>query len=134
MINEASDELEAIDRDDRMKAEIVAVRVDLYHAAKNWGLMRDISQHLAESYPDRPQWSVQWAYALREMDKVQEAKEVALRGLELHPDCAILRFNLACYHSLLGEFPEAKKSLTRAIELDERFKPESVEDDHLAGL
>jgi hypothetical protein len=54
--------------------------------------------------------------------------------LELHPDEAILHYNLACYHSLLGEFPEAKKSLTRAIELDERFKPESVEDDDLAGL
>ena len=43
MVNEASDELEAIGWDDRMKAEVLAMRVDLYHAARNWELMRDIA-------------------------------------------------------------------------------------------
>jgi len=43
MVNEASDELEAIDWDDRMKPEVLVMRVDLYHAAKNWELMRDIA-------------------------------------------------------------------------------------------
>ena len=38
MVNEASDELEAIDWDDRMNEEVLAVRVDLYHAATNWGI------------------------------------------------------------------------------------------------
>ena len=50
MVNEASDELEAIDWDDRMKSEVLAMRVDLFHAARNWELMRDIAKHLAESY------------------------------------------------------------------------------------
>jgi len=44
MINEASDELEAINWDDRMKPEVLAVRVDLHHAAKHWKLMRDIAK------------------------------------------------------------------------------------------
>ena len=48
MVNEASDELEAIDWDDRMTPEVLAVRVDLYSAAKNWELMRDIAMHLAQ--------------------------------------------------------------------------------------
>ena len=51
MVNEASDELEAIDWDDRMKSEVLAVRVDLYLTAQNWELMGDIARHLAESYP-----------------------------------------------------------------------------------
>jgi hypothetical protein len=53
MVNEASDEREAIDWDDRMNEEVLAVRVGLYHAATNWELMRDISKHLAESYPQQ---------------------------------------------------------------------------------
>jgi hypothetical protein len=48
MVNEASDELEAIDWDDRMKPKVLAMRVDLYHAAKNWELMADIAKHMAE--------------------------------------------------------------------------------------
>jgi hypothetical protein len=62
------------------------MRVDLYHAAKNWELMRDIAKHLAEGYPDRSDNWMHWAYALREMDQIEEAKDVALRGLELYPD------------------------------------------------
>ena len=68
------------------------------------------------------------------MDKIQEAKEVALRGLELHPDCAILHYNMACYLSLLGEFPGAKEHLNRSIKLDTSFKAEAVVDEDLAGL
>ena len=134
MVNETSDELEAIDWDGRMTPEVLSVRVDLYHAAKNWDLMRDIAKHLAESLPDQSDGWVSWAFALRAQEQVKEAKEVALRGLELHPGYAILHFNLACYLSLLGEFPEAKKRLNRAIKLDERFKAESVSDEDLAGL
>jgi hypothetical protein len=48
MVNEASDELEAIHWDDRLKQEVLAVRVDLYSAAKNWDLMADVSKHLAQ--------------------------------------------------------------------------------------
>lgn len=59
---------------------------------------------------------------------------VALRGLELQPDEAILHFNLACYLSMLGEFPEAKKHLNKSIKLDKRFQEASVEDEDLAGL
>ena len=45
MVNEASDELEAIDWDDRLKPEVLAMRVDLYHAAKNWELMAGCEVH-----------------------------------------------------------------------------------------
>jgi len=75
-----------------------------------------------------------WAFALREMDKIEEAKTVALRGLEHHPDEAILHFNLACYLSLLGEFPEAKDHLNKSIKLDKRFQELSVDDPDLTGL
>jgi len=67
MVDEASDELEAIDWDDRMIPEVLAVRVDLYHAAKNWELMRDIASHLAESMPDQSDNWMHWAFALREI-------------------------------------------------------------------
>ena len=95
--------------------------------------MRDIAKHLAESYPDQSGGWMHWAFALREMDGVEQAKEVALRGLKLHPDEAILHYNLACYLSLLGEFEPAKKDLNRACVADERLKALATEDVDLAG-
>ena len=134
MVNKASDELEAIDWDEWMKPEVPSMRVDLYHAAKNWDLMRDIAMHLAESYPDQSGGWMHWAFALREMDQIEEAKDVALRGLELHPDYAILHYNLACYLSLLGQFEPAKKHLNRACVAEERFKQSATEDSDLDGF
>jgi hypothetical protein len=98
MVNEASDELEQIDWSDRLSPEVLVVRVDLYHAAKNWDLMRDVAKHLAESYPDQSNHWMHWAFALKEMDEVEEAKAVAFRGLELHPEEAVLHYNMACDH------------------------------------
>jgi hypothetical protein len=54
-IGEASDELEAIDWDDRMKPEVLATRAELYLAAKNWELMEAVSRGLAADRPDIPQ-------------------------------------------------------------------------------
>jgi len=62
---------------------------------------------------------------------VTEAKDVALKGLERHPDEAILHFNLACYLSLLEEFEPAKEHLNKACRRDDRFKALAVEDEDL---
>jgi tetratricopeptide (TPR) repeat protein len=134
MINEASDELEAIEGDDRMTEEVLAVRVDLYSAAKSWELMANVSKHLTEYYPKQSDHWIHRAFALKELDKVEDAKAVALRVLELHPDCALLQYNLACYLSLLEEFKPAKKHLNLACVTDERFKLTATEDSDLDGL
>ena len=54
--------MEAIDWDDRMTSEVLAVRVDIYLAAENWELMCDISKHLAEQYPKKSNGWMKWAY------------------------------------------------------------------------
>lgn len=53
MLNKASDESEQIDWDDRLKPEGLAVRLDLYHAAKKWELMVAMAKPLAEANPGR---------------------------------------------------------------------------------
>ena len=75
-----------------------------------------------------------WAYALRKLDRYKEAKEVALKALDLHPNDAALWFNLACYCSLLGEVQEASEHVKKAIALDKKFQEESVEDTDLDNL
>ena len=47
MLDEASDELEMIEGDDRMSAEVMRLRVDLYHQAKQWDLLLAVAKALA---------------------------------------------------------------------------------------
>ncbi|MDQ8183233.1 tetratricopeptide repeat protein [Pelagicoccus sp. SDUM812005] len=134
MLKEASEELDAIDPADRLKDSVLLLRSKLYLEAKNWEVMAAVSQQLAEQSPHSPHAWTNWAYALREMNRNEEAKKVALRGLVIHPQEPILWFNLACYCSLLGQFQDASDHLDSAIKLDKDFETESVDDPDLEGL
>lgn len=134
MLKDASAELDAIDPSERLKDEVLMMRSKLYLEAKNWEVMAAVSKQLAEQNPDAPYAWTNWAYALREMDRNDEAKTVALQGLATHPQEPILWFNLACYCSLLGQFQDASDHLDTAIKLDDTFQQEGVDDPDLQGL
>jgi len=142
MVDHASIDLREVDRGKRMNPEVQAVKVDIYLAARvdlclateKWDQVANISRHLAEKYPDQPQWWVHWANALKNMEKVKEAKEVAMRGLKMHPGLAVLHFNIACYDALLGKLRSARKRLNRAIKRNPRMQGLSLNDPDLVGL
>lgn len=134
MIKEASEELAAIDPAENLTNEVLAMRAKLYLEMENWEVMAAVSQQLAEQSPKSVYAWVNWAYALRELDKNDEAKTVALHGLKVHPKNAILWFNLACYCSLLGEYQDASDHLDSAIKIDKQFEGEAVDDPDLQGL
>lgn len=134
MFKEARAELDAIDPADCIQDEVLLLRSRLYMEAKNWEVMAAVSKQLAEQSPQSPVAWTHWAYALREMDKNEQAKDVALRGLALHPREPVLWFNLACYCSLLGQYQDASDYLDSAIKLDKAFEKEGVDDPDLDGL
>ena len=70
LLNEASDELEAIEGEDRLSPEVMAARSDLYMAAKNWDLLIAVSRELARQCPNIDQGWIHWAYALRELGRI----------------------------------------------------------------
>lgn len=84
LLNEASDELELIEGEDRLSAEVMAVRANLYMAAKNWDILIDVARELAQLFPRIDRGWIHWAYALRELGRVAEAKAVLLQAEPLH--------------------------------------------------
>jgi tetratricopeptide (TPR) repeat protein len=140
--DEGANEPENVDQDDRTKQEVLAVRADIYLAMRveyniaieKWDLAADISKYLAEKYPEQPQWWVHWANALKEMQRLKEAKKVAMRGLKMHPDLTVLHFNIACYDALLGKFRSARKRLHRAIKQNPRLQDFTLNDPDLVRL
>jgi Flp pilus assembly protein TadD len=135
MVNEAADELEAIDRDIRLSVEVLRVRVDLHMAAKQWNLVIAVAKPVCEASPkDEGAW-IAWAYALREMQRVKEAQEVLLQAEPLHGNtCGVLHYNLACYACLLGNMQEARRRLSIAYKFDEHWSVSALDDEDLRAL
>jgi len=135
LLAEASDELEAIQGKDRLLPEVMAVRCDLYMEAKQWDLLIAVARELASLKPDGEQGWIHWAYGLRELNRVAEAKAVLLEAEpRFWKSCALLHYNLACYCCLLGESEETKKRLAIACKMNPPFKEAALDDPDLKAM
>jgi tetratricopeptide (TPR) repeat protein len=131
---EANEELEQIDADQRSHTEVLALRVRIYSALKQWELMQAIAKRLALIEPDLPQWTVSWAYATRRADCLEAARIILVNAVERQPDVAIYHYNMACYECQLGNLDEAKVRLKRAFELEAPYRLMALEDEDLELL
>jgi tetratricopeptide (TPR) repeat protein len=135
MLAEASDELEAIEGEDRLSPEVLFVRSDLYMKAKQWDLLLAVSRELARKNPKHHEGWIGWAYALRELNRIEEAKAVLLEAESIHgKKCALLHYNLACYCCLLGDQVAAKEWLSRASKMDAHLKVAALDDEDLKAM
>jgi len=134
MTKEASHELAAISTEDHARADVRSLHIRLYLESKSWRKMAAVSKSLTEESPENAFGWTNWAYALRELNRNKQAREVAKEALLQHPNVAVLWFNLACYCSLLGEVQEASNHLDKAISLEKSFEAEAVDDPDLDNL
>jgi tetratricopeptide (TPR) repeat protein len=134
LFKEAAAELKAVKGEDRKTAEFLAVQSELLLVTRQWEpLVRVAEEHVLRQCTQPTAW-INWAYALRELERVEEAKAVLLQAESIHPDVGVLHYNLACYHCLLGEMKEARKRLTQACRLDQSWKEAAESDPDLRKL
>lgn len=135
LLAEAAVELDAIVFEDRFTAEVMAARVELHMAGKQWASVIDYASLLTSSHPDRVNGWTAWAYALRELNRIAEARDVLLEADPLHGATeSLVHYNLACYLCLLGELDAAKKRLAKACRMDSENKETALEDPDLKAL
>ncbi|MCW8133087.1 MAG: tetratricopeptide repeat protein [Planctomycetota bacterium] len=58
----------------------------------------------------------------KRVGRVDLAAKAYVEALKVHPDEAILYFNLACYLSLLGQAKESVEALRRTFRIDKDFR------------
>lgn len=135
LLREAELELAAIDREDRHEPEVLGAQVTVRWEAKQWEPLVACAHALARRAPDEERGWIAWAFALRELGRVAEAKSVLLEAEPRHAaTSAVLHYNLACYHCLLGEFPEARMRLQTAFRMHPPFKAEALRDADLEAM
>jgi Flp pilus assembly protein TadD len=135
LVEEARKELTRIPRDERHQPDVQAVHVELAMAENNWERVVALAAPLTEIIPtiERP-W-IAWAYALRELQRVEEAREVLLKAESLLEKATVLvDYNLACYYCVLGDLREARRRLARVFKREPDWRGEASTDPDLAAL
>jgi len=134
MLRQAAAELRAIRAKDRNLPAVLAAGAELHLESREWEQLITAGRELARRHPGTPQGWIHWAYALRELGRIEQALEVLLEAEPLHPKVGVIHFNLACYHCLLGEMPAAKRRLERACRIKTDWKKTALEDPDLKDL
>ncbi len=135
LLEEAQTELDSIAEEDQSQLDVLELRVDLHMELKHWERVVGTAQLVCEKRPACDRAWIAWAYALRELQRVEEAKSVLLCAEGTHGSkSGVLHYNLACYHCLLGEMEEAERRLKRACLLDAGWRAVALTDSDLKAL
>ena len=135
MLNEASDELEAVDFADRLSVPVLEAMLKLHFEAEHWETVVGVGRQLAQLTPENEEAWIYWAYALRELNRIEDAKAVLHEAEPLHGKrSGILHYNLACYLCLLGDVTGARERLSRACIMDKQWKAAALDDPELEQL
>lgn len=128
---EAEEDLDSIDPN----LEVVEMlRCDLFSRQSKWQELRELAERLARSSPEKSQWWISWAYAVRRLESVVAAREILVDARKLHPKEPIIVYNLACYASVSEDYEQARELLDQAIDLDAGCKEMAMKDDDLEPL
>jgi tetratricopeptide (TPR) repeat protein len=135
MAAQARAELAFLKPDDFHALDSLSLRVDIGMALKEWTLVVDDGREYAERRPRDEKGWICWAYALRELQRVRDAHGVLIRAEPLHgKSCAVLHYNLGCYHCLLGDKVEARRRLEIAFLMSPSLQEDAKNDPDLESL
>ncbi len=135
LLREARRELARLSVEERERPEALAVLIELAMAEDDWAQVIRLAPRVVEvaASVERP-W-IAWAYALREIGAVEEARTVLLRGQTLiESPTPLVDYNLACYDCLLGDPERARKRLRRVFRSDPAWREQAATDPDLRGL
>ena len=132
---EANEELEKITPQLRVHPDVLEVRWHIYSKAKKWDACVDIAEAIINLDPARSEAWIHRSYALHELKRTQEAFDLLLPAAEKFPDVWLISYNLACYTSQLGRFPQCEEWLRTAFTLGkEAAKTLAIDDPDLEPL
>jgi Flp pilus assembly protein TadD len=114
---EANEELEKITPDVCEHPDVLEVRWGIRAAATDWEACLAVAIALVEVAPQRLIGWIHRSYALHELRRTSEAAKLLTPAVALFPDDWLIRYNLACYASQLGNQVEARDWLQKAFKL-----------------
>ena len=134
LLDEALAELGSIPAVEQKQAAVMLARIRLLLHKKEWRSAEALSARGVGMHPDEGEFTVQRAFALHQMDKVEKAEEVMKAAPDWIRRTGILHYNLACYEARLGDLATARECIDAAIQMNSEIKKNARRDPDLQAL
>ncbi len=116
----ANRELEKIDAYLCAHPSVLQTRFYVCASANQWIMAAGIAQALTVVDPGNPFGWIDWACALYELKRINEARSILLSVVDKFPNEYLIRYSLACYACQQGNLSEALLWLDKARSLADK--------------
>jgi predicted Zn-dependent protease len=114
--------------------EIIELRLHILMEAKRWAEALATAEELIRFNTDAIPAYIHGAFALHELGRTEEARNLLLKGpAELRKD-PTFHYNIGCYEAVLGNSEAALHSLQASFALDETYRDFARRDPDLTLL
>ena len=102
--------------------------------AKRWTEALSTAEELRRIHPDALPAYIHGAFALHELGRTTEARDLLLQGPEQLRKDPTFHYNVGCYEAVLGNREAALQSLEQSFALDDTYRDFARQDPDLALL
>jgi predicted Zn-dependent protease len=134
MVEEALAELVSVSDDLRDDSDIIELRLHILMQTRRWAEALTTAEELLRTKPNTVPGYIHGAFALHELGRTAEARDLLLRGPgDLRKD-PTFHYNIGCYEAVLGNRESALQSLRESFALDETYREFARRDPDLEAI
>ena len=134
MVDEALAEISSLTSCQMRDAVIVELRLHILMQGEQWDEALATAEELLRITPDAVPAFIHGAFALHELGRTSEARDLLLKGPPVLLKDPTFHYNIACYEAVLGNRESALRSLSKSFALDETFRDLARRDPDLEAI
>ena len=134
MVEEALAELSGVKSLEEGDPDLVELRLHIMMHGERWSEALVVAEELLRLNPSALPAYIHGAFALHELGRTADARDLLLRGPEILREDPTYHYNIGCYEAVLGNSESAKQSLERSFALDETYRDFAKKDPDLKAI
>lgn len=132
MAEEALAELSSVSAPESTDPDVVELRLHVLMQVKRWDEALAAAEELLRISPSALPAYIHGAFALHELRRTAEARDLLLKGPESLRNDPTFHYNIGCYEAVLGNREAALLSLRKSFDLDAAYRDFARRDPDLA--
>ncbi len=134
MVDEALAELSFLQELKIHDPEIVELRLHILMQGQRWHAALATAEELLRVTPNAVPAYIHGAFALHELGRTREARDLLLKGPPDLRNDPTFHYNIGCYEAVLGNRNSAMQSLRKSFALDETYRDFAIQDPDLESI
>ena len=134
MVEEALAELVAVQTPAISDPDLIELRLHILMQGGRWSDALASAEELLRLNSSALSAYIHGAFALHELGRTTEARDLLLRGPQVLRNDPTFHYNIGCYEAVLGNNDSAMRSLKKSFALDETYRDFAKQDPDLEAI